>query len=119
MTESPEACACLVGDEERSIWSRMVMLMDYQDEEEDEDGNPIPVISNKELDQPSIYRAAVILHSLVEYCTTLKVADKDREVKRLIGDGVQDTLMRVLRSKVAPETLQPVVECLKLLKQIA
>jgi len=119
LTESPEACACLVGDQERSIWSRMVMLMDYQDEEEDEDGNPIPVISNQELDQPSIHRAAVILHSLVEYCTTLKSANKDREVKRLIGDGVQDSLMRVLRSKVAPETLEPVVECLKLLKQIA
>jgi hypothetical protein len=31
--------------------------------------------------------------------------------------GVRDALMRVLRSKVGSETLEPVVECLKLLKR--
>lgn len=118
LTESLEACASLIGDPERSIWSRMVMLVEYQDEEEDDEGHRIPIVSSQGPDEPSIYRAAVILHSLIGYCTTLEEAKRDAEVKRLIKDGVQDSLMRVLRWKVTAETMEPVVECLKMLKRV-
>jgi hypothetical protein len=118
LTESPAACSSLLEDEEKSVWARMIMLMEYQEEEEDEEGNPIPVIPTQPIDQPSALRGAVILHSLIGYCATLEGTRRDEELRRFKADGVQDSLMRILRSKIAPETLEPVVECLKLLKSL-
>jgi hypothetical protein len=115
VTESPEACASLLKEQERSAWSRVVAYLEYQDEEEDEDGNVIPVIFP--LDEPSIYRAAVILHNLLIYVTGLEDVAKKVELERVKEAGVQESLLRVLRSKVGNDTLEPVVECLKLLKR--
>jgi hypothetical protein len=117
ITESPEACASLLEDKDRSAWSRVVAYMEYQDEEEDEEGNTIPIISSLPPDEPSIFRAAVILFNLVTYVTGLKESVRKGELERVKEAGVRDALMRVLRSKVGSETLEPVVECLKLLKR--
>lgn len=117
ITESPEACATLLNDKERSAWSRVISYLEYQDEEEDEDGNVIPVISSLPPDEASIYRAAIILYNLVTYVTGLEEKLKKEEMERIKKDGVQEALMRVLRSKVGNETLEPIVECLKLLKR--
>ena len=117
ITESPEACATLLKDQDRSAWSRLVSYMEYQDEEEDEDGNTIPVISSLPPDEPSIYRAAIIFYNLVTYTTGLSEDRRSEELDRAKTAGVQDALMRVLRSKVGNDTLEPIVECLKLLKR--
>jgi hypothetical protein len=117
ITESTEACETLLKEEERSAWSRVVSYMEYQDEEEDEDGNVIPVISSLPPDEASIYRAAIILFNLLTYVTGLKEVPKKEELERVKEAGVQDALMRILRSKVGNETLEPVVESLKLLKR--
>jgi len=117
ITESPEACATLSKDQDRSAWSRLVSYMEYQDEEEDEDGNTIPVISSLPPDEPSIYRAAIIFYNLVTYTTGLSEDRRSEELDRAKTAGVQDALMRVLRSKVGNDTLEPIVECLKLLKR--
>ena len=117
ITESYEACATLLKEKERSAWSRVISYMEYQDEEEDEEGNAIPVISSLPPDEASIYRAAIILHNLLTYVTGLGEVPRKEELKRVKEAGVQDALMRVLRSKVGNETLEPVVECLKLLKR--
>jgi len=117
ITESPEACATLLKEEDRSAWSRVISYMEYQDEEEDEDGNVIPVISSLPPDEASIYRAAIILYNLLAYVTGPEEVPKKEEMEAVKEAGVQDALMRILRSKVGPETLEPVVECLKLLKR--
>jgi hypothetical protein len=104
-------------EKERSAWSRVISYMEYQDEEEDEYGNVIPVISSLPPDEASIYRAAIILFNLLTYVTGLKEGPKKEELERVKEAGVQDALMRILRSKVGTETLEPVVECLKLLKR--
>jgi len=117
ITESPEACATLLKDKDRSAWSRVISYMEYQDEEEDEEGNVIPVISSLPPDEASIYRAAIILYNLLTYVTGLEEVARKEELERVKEAGVQDALMRILRSKVGTETLEPVFECLKLLKR--
>jgi hypothetical protein len=117
VTESPHACAILVKEQERSVWSRMLSFMEYQEEEEDEEGNAIPVISSLPPDEPSILRAAVILFNLLEFVFRQDEETRTKELKRLEAAGIQDASMRVLHLKVGRDTLEPVVECLKLLKR--
>jgi hypothetical protein len=95
----------------------MLSFMEYQEEEEDEEGNAIPVISSSPPDEPSILRAAVILFNLLEFVTRQDEETRTKELKRLEAAGIQDALMRVLHSKVGRDTLESVVECLKLLKR--
>jgi hypothetical protein len=118
ITESPDACNNLLKEQEKSVWSRVLAFMEYQEEDEDEDGTSIPVISSQPPDEPSIQRAAVILYNLVGHVNELNEAAQKEELGRIQEAGVQDALMRVLRSQVDRETLEPVVECLKLMKRL-
>jgi hypothetical protein len=119
VTESPNACASLIKEQERSAWSRVLAFMEYAEQVEDEDGNAIPVISSAPPDEPSIHRGAIILYNLVEYVATLDETTKREQLDRIHEAGVQDVLMRLLHSKLAMSTLEPVVATLKLLKSIA
>lgn len=119
VTESPEASSSLLKEEERSAWSRVFAFMEYVEEEEDEDRNVIPVISSAPPDEPSIHRGAIILYNLVEHVAALDETPKRKESDRMREAGVQDVLMRILRSQLDMSTLEPVVATLKLLKSIA
>ena len=75
------------------------------------------MISSLPPDEASIHRAAIILFNLLSYVTGLEEVPRKEELERVKEAGVQDALMRILRSKVGNETLEPVVECLKILKR--
>jgi len=118
VTESPDACSSLLKEEDRPAWSRVLAFMEYVEEEEDEDGNAIPVISSLPPDEPSIHRGAIILFNLIEYVAAFDQTPRRKELDRMRTAGVQECLMRILRSKLDMSILEPVVATLKLLKSI-
>ena len=116
LTESPFACSCILRDQDRSPWSRVLGIFIPQDTTDD-DGETIPVISSAGPDEGSLLRAAVILCNLVTYCAGLEEGERKKQFKKLRGDGVESTLMSLLSKPVSRDALQPVVEILKILKK--
>ncbi|KAK6907489.1 hypothetical protein I203_101483 [Kwoniella mangroviensis CBS 8507] len=105
----------------KSPWSRISKLLepDSEEEEYDEDGEIIPVISSTpalpNLDM--VHRGVIILFNLITYTVKLKENEQQTEMNRLEEAKVQDKLMQVLRLKgMSEDVLVPTVEALKLLK---
>lgn len=124
LTDSPYACACLLrsgvsDDKERSAWSRIIGTFQPPDEIDEDTGESIPTISTSSSipDEGSLHRAAVILHNLITYCTGLDEAERKKQFQRLRQDGAESTLMSLLRKDIGRDAIEPVVECLKLLKR--
>ncbi|WVQ77405.1 hypothetical protein IAR50_007090 [Cryptococcus sp. DSM 104548] len=132
LTESEKACGyILMGDlrdedvestPARSPWSRAASLLEPpSDEEFDDDGEPIPVISsspptpNPEL----VHRGVIILYNLLEYALTLGAEDKTKERIRVKEDGVEGKLFGVLGvvKKMGEEVVQPTVQCLRMIRE--
>jgi hypothetical protein len=118
LTESPFACSCILRDQDRSPWTRVIGIFRPQ-ETVDEDGETIPVISLGVPDSGSLHRAAVILFNLVTYCAGQEEVERKKQFKRLRQDGVESTLMSLLTAKVSRDALEPVVETLKVLKKFS
>ncbi|WWD16393.1 hypothetical protein CI109_100819 [Kwoniella shandongensis] len=139
ITESSMACrALLMGDldqdqtqshtttftttSKRTIWQRVSELLDPDEEEEeiDENGEKIPIISSAPTAVPNldlVHRGVIILHNLVQY-TLGRPGDAKKDGLKGIKDAdVEGNLMGVLRMKVGQEVLVPTVECLKMLKR--
>lgn len=115
LTESPHACACLLRDQDRSVWSRVLGIFTPQDT--DDNGEDIPLVSSAVPDEASLHRAAVILHNLVVYCAGLGEEGRKKHFKRLRRDEVESTLMSLLTKAIDRDALEPVVECLKVIKK--
>lgn len=116
LTESPFACSCILRDQDRSPWTRVLGIFIPQDTTE-EDGEAIPVISTAGPDTGSLHRAAIIMCNLVTYCAGLEEGEREKQLKRLRGDGVESTLMSLLSKSVSRDALEPIVETLKILKK--
>lgn len=117
LTESPHACSCLLSEGEgRSVWTRVLGM--FVPHDTDEEGESIPVVSSDGPDEASLHRAAVILHNLVVYSAGLEdEEERKRQFKRLRQDDVETTLMSLLTKSIDRDVLEPVVECLKVIKQ--
>ena len=116
LTESSYACSCILEDQDRSPWTRVLGIFLPQDTT-DEDGETIPVVSSDEPDGGSLHRAAIILCNLVTHVAGLEDEKRKKQFKRLSQDGVESTLMSLLSKQVSRDALEPIVETLKLLKR--
>ncbi|KAK8861684.1 hypothetical protein IAR55_002507 [Kwoniella newhampshirensis] len=135
ITESPMACQGLLNGDldqgqsstltttsKRTVWQRILEMLDPEDEEEeiDENGEKIPIISSSPTTVPNpdlVHRAVIILHNLVLFTLGQEGDAKMDGLKGVKEAGVENKLMDVLRMRVGQEVLQPLVECLKILKR--
>jgi hypothetical protein len=125
LTEDPMACRSLlsVTDEthSRSVWTRLLGLLEPEVPQLDEDGEEMPVISSAQPNADLIHRAVIVVYNLVDYAASL---DKDGVVKgkgyleEAQKAGVEEKLVEVVKANMSRrEILEPAVEALKILKR--
>ncbi|ORY21422.1 hypothetical protein BCR39DRAFT_553603 [Naematelia encephala] len=127
ITDAPVACGSLLqgstdiesnSGKERSTWARLLGLLE-PDEDEDEEGEKIQVISSTPL-LPNIdlaHRAITVLFNLVAHIVGLSADERKKILKVARSDDIENKLMAVLRLPVGQEVLAPTVEILKILKR--
>ncbi|WVW80289.1 hypothetical protein I302_102267 [Kwoniella bestiolae CBS 10118] len=130
VTESNNACKLILESsvnesstsekDKKSPWKRVLSLLEAEQEQEyDEDGEVIPVISSTPVtpNPELVHRGVIILFNLINYTMSLADDEKKSEMERMREANVQDGLMGVLKTRgMSEEVLVPAVEALKMLK---
>ncbi|WWC88035.1 uncharacterized protein L201_002938 [Kwoniella dendrophila CBS 6074] len=136
ITESKKACQTILsnsvnqissserGQKDKNAWIRVLQMLKPEGEEEeevDENGEIIPVISSTpSTPNPGlVHRGVIILLNLISYVfEELKEEDKSNHLQEIRSANVEEELMDVLKTKgMSEDILVPTVEALKLLKK--
>ncbi|WWC68496.1 uncharacterized protein I206_102425 [Kwoniella pini CBS 10737] len=129
ITESQKACQFILStvksdqgqENHKNVWSRILkLLLPDQEEEYDEDGEVIPIISSHPaLPSPElVFRGVIILLNLINYIINSDQDDRKTRLDDIGNAGVEARLMEILRIKgMSEDILVPTVEALKALKQ--
>lgn len=126
LTGSNTACEALLSDNDelvsskRSVWSRVLRMLDPEgaaEEERHEDHGPISIISITLPNSDLAYRAVTILRNFITFCSSMEETRRGSEFSVAKEARMEERLLETLRSGVGEEVSQITVECLKLLKK--
>ncbi|WWC60453.1 uncharacterized protein I303_103025 [Kwoniella dejecticola CBS 10117] len=131
ISESNKACQWILSkstsstpagpEESKNPWNRVLRLLQPEEEENyDEDGEIIPVISSKPaLPNPElVLRGVIILLNLINYTVKSSGDTRDVGLQDIKTAKVEAHLMAILKTKgMSEDILVPTVEALKALKQ--
>ena len=126
VTDSTTACEAILSRSEepstskRSAWTRVLEMLDSEGggAEVDDDDEPIPVISSTPPNPALVHRAVIILFNLIQYVVALAPGARRDRLAAARKAGVEEKLRELLRIEMTQEVVEPVVECLKLLKEL-
>ena len=118
LSDSPETCAILIGDQ-KSIWSRVAGMFEPELTEYDEEsGEAIPTISSQSPDEGMVHRVLVVLENLLRYVETLTSDERDPPPPAIIDSALKAKLEELRLKLPGSEIAGMIPECLALIARI-